>query len=151
MPDTEQVNKTVDIDTSGPSMDVDVTEEKDQAEIEQPEVKEEPTVRPVIDETVAEDKTHENEREVKLDDKKDNKEELEQYSDSVQKRIAKLTKKFREAERQKEEALAYAERTIKSQKATEEKLKKIEPNFLSVTEQSIESGIEAAKAKLSSS
>ena len=148
MPDTEQVNKTVDIDTSGPSMDVDVTEEKDQAEIEQPEVKEEPTVRPVIDETVAEDKTHENEREVKLDDKKDNKEELEQYSDSVQKRIAKLTKKFREAERQKEEALAYAERTIKSQKATEEKLKKIEPNFLSVTEQSIESGIEAAKAKL---
>jgi len=148
MPDTEQVNKTVDIDTSGPSMDVDVAEEKDQAEIEQPEIKEEPTVRPVIDETVAEDKTHENEREIKLDDKKDNKEELEQYSDSVQKRIAKLTKKFREAERQKEEALAYAERTIRSQKATEEKLKKIEPNFLSVTEQSIESGIEAAKAKL---
>ena len=148
MPDTEQVNKTVDIDTSGPAMDVDVIEEKDQTEIEQPEIKEEPTVRPVVDETKAEDKTHENEREIKLDDQKDNKEELEQYSDSVQKRIAKLTKKFREAERQKEEALAYAERTIKSQKETEEKLKKIEPNFLSVTEQSIESGIEAAKAKL---
>jgi len=148
MPDTEEVKKTVDIDTSGPSMDVDVIEEKDQAEIEQPEIKEEPTIRPVVDETVAEDKTHENERETKLDDQKDNKEELEQYSDSVQKRIAKLTKKFREAERQKEEALAYAERTIKAQKATEEKLKKIEPNFLSVTEQSIESGIEAAKAKL---
>lgn len=148
MPDTEEVKKTVDIDTSGPAMDVDVPEEKDTAEIEQPEVKEEPSIRPVVDETVAEDKTHENEREIKLDDKKDNKEELEQYSDSVQKRIAKLTKKWREAERQKEEALSYAERTIQDKKQAEEKLKKIEPTFLSVSEQSIESGIEAAKAKL---
>jgi len=148
MPDTEEVKKTVDIDTSGPAMDVDVPEEKDQAEIEQPEVKEEPTVRPVVDEKVPEDQTYENEREVKLDDKKDNKEELEQYSESVQKRIAKLTKKWREAERQKDEALTYAERVIKDKKEAEDKLKKIEPNFLSVTEQSIESGIEAAKAKL---
>ncbi len=40
MPDTEEVKKTVDIDTSGPAMDVDLPEEKDQAEVEQPEVKE---------------------------------------------------------------------------------------------------------------
>ena len=144
MPDTDEVKKTVDIDTSGPAMDVDVPEEKDIAEVEQPEVKQEnPSVRPV-----EEDKTYENEREVKLDDKKENKEELEQYSDSVQKRIAKLTKKWREAERQKDEALSYAERTIKEKKQTEEKLKKIEPNFLSVSEESITSGVEAAKAKL---
>jgi len=144
MPDTDEVKKTVDIDTSGPAMDVDLPEEKDVAEIEQPEVKEEnPSVRPV-----AEDKTYENEREVKLDDKKENKEELEQYSDSVQKRIAKLTKKWREAERQKDEALSYAERTIKEKKQTEAKLEKIEPNFLSVSEESITSGVEAAKAKL---
>jgi len=143
MPDTDEVKKTVDIDTSGPAMDVDLPEEKDQAEVEQPEVKENPAVRPV-----EEDKTYENEREVKLDDKKENTEELEQYSDSVQKRIAKLTKKWREAERQKDEALSYAERTIKEKRQTEEKLKKIEPNFLSVTEESISSGVEAAKAKL---
>ena len=73
MPDTEEVKKTVDIDTSGPAMDVDVPEEKDQAEIEQPEVKEEPTVRPVVDEKVPEDQTYENEREVKLDDQKETK------------------------------------------------------------------------------
>jgi len=143
MPDTDKVKKTVDIDTSGPAMDVDLPEEKDQAEVEQPEVKENPAVRPV-----EEDKTYENEREVKLDDKKENTEELEQYSDSVQKRIAKLTKKWREAERQKDEALSYAERTIKEKKQTEEKLKKIEPNFLSVSEESITSGVAAAKAKL---
>ena len=140
MPDTEEVKKTVDIDTSGPAMDVDLPEEKDQAEVEQPEIKEEnPAVRPV---------TEDNEREVKLDDQKEPKEELEQYSDSVQKRIAKLTKKWREAERQKDEALSYAERTIKEKKQTEEKLKKIEPNFLSVSEESITSGVAAAKAKL---
>jgi hypothetical protein len=143
MPDTDEVKKTVDIDTSGPAMDVDLPEEKDQAEVEQPEVKENPAVRPV-----EEDKTYENEREVKLDDKKENTEELEQYSDSVQKRIAKLTKKWREAERQKDEALSYAERTIKEKKQTEAKLEKIEPNFLSVSEESITSGVEAAKAKL---
>ena len=143
MPDTDKVKKTVDIDTSGPAMDVDLPEEKDQAEVEQPEVKENPAVRPV-----EEDKTYENEREVKLDDKKENTEELEQYSDSVQKRIAKLTKKWREAERQKDEALSYAERTIKEKKQTEAKLEKIEPNFLSVSEESITSGVAAAKAKL---
>jgi len=130
MPDTEEVKKTVDIDTSGPAMDVDLPEEKDHAEVEQPEIKEEnPAVRPV---------TEDNEREVKLDDQKEPKEELEQYSDSVQKRIAKLTKKWREAERQKEEALSYAERTIKEKKQTEEKLKKIEPNFLSVLLQALQ-------------
>ena len=78
MPDTDEVKKTVDIDTSGPAMDVDLPEEKDQAEVEQPEVKENPAVRPV-----EEDKTYENEREVKLDDKKENTEELEQYSDCL--------------------------------------------------------------------
>ena len=36
----------------------------------------------------------------------------------------KFTKKWREAERQKDEALSYAERTIKEKKQTEEKLKK---------------------------
>ena len=50
MPDVE--NKQVDIDTSGPAMDVDIAEEQDQTEVEQPEVKEEPSVRPVVEETV---------------------------------------------------------------------------------------------------
>ncbi len=113
MPDLE--NNKVDIDTSGPAMDVDIAEEKDSAEIQQPEIKEEPTVRPVEDETVPEDKTHENEREIKLEEnvsEESKKDELQDYSDSVQKRIAKLTKKWREAERQKDEALVYAKSVL---------------------------------------
>ena len=42
------------------------------------------------------------------------KKELDDYSEGVQKRIAKLTRKMREAERQKEEAIKYAEQ-VKSQ------------------------------------
>ena len=152
MPDLE--NNKVDIDTSGPSMDVDIAEEKDSAEIQQPEIKEEPTVRPVVDETVPEDKTHENEREIKLEENvseekpEEKKDELQDYSDGVQKRIAKLTKKWREAERQKDEALVYARSVLTEKEKAEQKLSKIEPNLLKTTEDSIKSGLESAKAKL---
>jgi hypothetical protein len=74
--------------------------------------------------------------------------ELEQYSDSVQKRIAKLTKKWREAERQKDEALTYAQTVLKKQKDAESKLSKLQPDFVAVTEESITSGVAAAQAKL---
>ena len=139
MPDTDDLTKTVDLDTSGPAMDVDVPETKEEDVVEQKEAPvEEPTVRAVEEENSVEDRHEE-----KKDDK-----ELEQYSDSVQKRIAKLTKKWREAERQKDEALTYAQSQMKAKKEAEAKLSKIEPNFLKTSEESITSGVEAAKAKL---
>jgi len=42
------IDNKVDIDTSGPAMDVDIPEENNSEEIQQPEIKEEPTVRPVV-------------------------------------------------------------------------------------------------------
>ena len=137
MPDTDDLKKTVDLDTSGPAMDVDVPETQEEEIVEQKEAPvEEPTVRAVEEKT-----------ESVTEEKKDDT-ELEQYSDSVQKRIAKLTKKWREAERQKDEALTYAQRILRDKKETEAKLSKIEPNFLKTSEESIVSGVEAAKAKL---
>ena len=137
MPDTEEVKKTVDLDTSGPAMDVDIPEIKDETEIVEKEtVQEEPSVRPVEDEKIPEDKTFENERETKLDQKEDNT-ELKEYSESVQKRIAKLTKKWREAERQKDEAVSYAQRILKDKKDADAKLSKLQPDFVAVTEESI--------------
>ena len=148
MPDTDDLKQKVELDTSGPAMDVDVPETAEENLIEEKEAPvEEPTVRPVIDEKQSEDKTYENERETKLEEKKDDK-ELEQYSDSVQKRIAKLTKKWREAERQKDEALTYAQSVLKKQKDAESKLSKLQPDFVAVTEESIKSGVAAAQAKL---
>ena len=142
MPDEEK--KTVDLDTSGPAMDVDVPETPEAGVVEDKEViKEEPTVRPV-EETSTEVKTIESE---KTEPKKDDK-ELEQYSDSVQKRISKLTKKWREAERQKDEAVSYAARILKDKKSSDAKLSKLQPDYLSVTEDGIKNGIEAAQAKL---
>ena len=147
MPDTEEVKKTVDLDTSGPAMDVAIPEKLDENEIVEKEtVKEEPTVRPVEDEKIPEDKTFENERETKLEQKDDT--ELKDYSDSVQRRIAKLTKKWREAERQKDEALNYAQGVLRKQKDAERKLSKLQPDFVAVTEESINSGVAAAQAKL---
>jgi len=148
MPDTNDLKETVDLDTSGPAMDVDVPEQKSEEIIEQKEAPvEEPTVRPVVEEKQSEDKTYENERETKLDEKKDNT-ELKDYSDGVQKRIAKLTKKWREAERQKDEAVSYAQRILKDKKDADAKLSKLQPDFVAVTEESIKSGVAAAQAKL---
>ena len=141
------IDNKVDIDTSGPAMDVDIPEEKDTAEIEQPEVKEEPTVRPVVEETT------ETETEVKVEEKKEQpteekEKELEQYSESVQRRIAKLTHKWREAQRQADEATEYAKAQIKLKEQAEAKISKLEPGYLQSTEDSITSGIQAAQAKL---
>ena len=142
----EEEKKTVDIDTSGPAMDVDIPEQKDESTIEEKEVvqKEEPTIREVVEEKPVKEK-----KDVKEEIKEEKKEEeLEQYSESVQKRIAKLTKKWREAERQKDEAIGYAQRVIKAKEKTDAKISKLEPSYLSVSEERITSGIEAAKAKL---
>ena len=139
MPDTNDLKETVDLDTSGPAMDVDVPETKEEDIVEQKETPvEESTVRPVVEE-----KAEAEEKVEKKDDK-----ELEQYSDSVQKRIAKLTKKWREAERQKDEALSFAQGVLKKQKDAESKLSKLQPDFVAVTEESITSGVAAAQAKL---
>ena len=148
MPEAEE-KKTVDIDTSGPAMDVDIPEQKDEATIEEKEVvKEEPTVREVVEEKPVEEKKEVKE-EIKEEIKEEKKEEeLEQYSEGVQKRIAKLTKKWREAERQKDEAIGYAQKVIQAKERTDAKIAKLEPSYLSVSEERITSGIEAAKAKL---
>ena len=147
----QEQEKTVDIDTSGPDTEVNLPEEQS-PDTETVESTETSSTEPV--EPASEDKTYENERETKLDkkedqaEKKEDKDELKEYSEGVQRRIAKLTKKWREAERQKEEALIYAESQIKAKKAAEAKISKLEPGYLQSTEDSITSGLQAAQAKL---
>jgi hypothetical protein len=135
MPDVEQ-SKMVDIDTSGPGADVEL--ENDQPE-ENTEV-----------ETAAEETSTE-QVEAKEEPKELEKEqdkEIEQYSESVQRRIAKLTHKWREAERQKDEAAEFARAQIKLREMAETKISKLEPGLMKSTEDSIVSGLQAAQAKL---
>ena len=76
------------------------------------------------------------------------KEELEQYSESVNKRIAKLTKKWREAERQKEAALDYAKGVQTEHKTLQTRMAKLEPSYVTAVENRVKSGLDAAKATL---
>ena len=149
MPETEEKQKeTVDIDTSGPEVEVKLPEEK---------IKEE-------------DKTYEDERETKLEDggvandtpekpveqpavqgsdkQESNSQEVEDYSEGVKKRIAKLTKKMREAERQKDEALRYAESVRKERDQFKTQATSLDKNYATEMEGRIASSLAAAQAKL---
>ena len=146
----QEEEKTVDIDTSGPDTQVNLPEEKS-PDTETVESTETSSTEPV--EPVSEDKTYENERETKLDkaeDQAENKDEkeLENYSKDVRRRISKLTGKWREAQRQRDEALTYAESVLADKKKLDEKISKLEPGYLQSTEDSITSGLQAAQAKL---
>ena len=152
MPEAEKQKQEpmVDIDTSGPEVEVDLDEQK---KVEEP--KETIQVEEISEKET--DKTYENERETKLEEakpkeetekKEENKKELEDYSEGVQKRIAKLTKKWREAERQKEAAIEYAKGVQKEQESLKTKLSTIEPNYVTAMEGRVKSGLQAAQAAL---
>ena len=113
----------------------------------EPEKIEAPVEEQIEVEQVSEDKTFENERETKLE-KKEDKDELKEYSDGVQKRIAKLTRKMREAERQKEEAIAFAESAKKSQSELQNRLSKLDKSYVSEFESRVSTNLSAAKQAL---
>ena len=129
MPDEDK--KMVPIDTSGPDATVDIEEKKDEAVIEQPEENKEQEII---------------EQETKTEEKKDS--ELEDYSRGVQARIAKLTRKMREAERREQAALDYAKGVEESKKQLESKFKKTDSDYIKKFETTISSGLEAAQKEL---
>ena len=86
--------------------------------------------------------------EVKEEKKEEKKEELEKYSEGVQKRIAKLTRKMREAERQKEEAVVYAQFVKKDKEDLESKFSKLDKSYVSEFESRVKTNMKAAKQAL---
>ena len=133
MPDEDK--KMVPIDTSGPDATIDIEEVKDEAVIEQPE-KEQGT-----------DKTFENERETKLEEKKDD-DKLEEYSKGVQSRIAKLTRKMREAERREQAAVEYAQAVEQKRQIDQQRFQKVDSDFTKKFEENIKTGMESAQKEL---
>ena len=113
----------------------------------EPEKVETPVEEKIEVEQVSEDKTFENERETKLE-KKEEKDELKEYSDGVQKRIAKLTRKMREAERQREEAVAYAQSIKSKNDEMEGRISKMDSSYVSEFETRVKTGLAAAKLAL---
>ena len=135
MPEEEKLKpgeKPVDIDTSGPEVDVTLEETKEEAVVDTaPETKEQ--------ETVVEEKV---ETEKKEDEK------LEDYSKGVQSRIAKLTRKMREAERKEAAALEYAAAVEKKRKQDQERFNKVDSDYNAKFEETVKSGMEMAQKQL---
>jgi hypothetical protein len=141
MPDVEEKKQDlVDIDTSGPGADVELDEDK---------VTEVPAEETVVEEPEVETKIETPKVETKVETKvEEPKEELEEYSEGVQKRISKLTKKWREAERQKEAALEFAKGGQVELEQLKTKVSRLEPGYVNAMEGKLKSGLESAKATL---
>ena len=140
--------KTVDIDTSGPGVEVELPEEQTtESNIE------------VSNET--ENNTESNDSAEKSDEQstvqadtttdqetKEKKNELEDYSETVKRRIAKLTRKMRDAERREQAALDYAKRVQVEQENLKSRFSKLDTGYVSEMENRIKSSMEAVAARL---
>ena len=131
MPNVEE-KKTVDIDTSGPGAEVEVLEEKDESVVETEAPKEE---------TVSTDQGTEK-QETKDDEK------LEDYSKGVQGRIAKLTRKMREAERQRDAATDYARAVEQKRQILEQRFVKTDSDYMKKFESNVKIGLDSAQKEL---
>ena len=72
-------------------------------------------------------------------------EELEEYSDSVKRRISKLTNRFREEERQRQAAVEYAESVKKQNEELKSRLNKLDESYVGEFGNRVESDVIAAK------
>ena len=112
----------------------------------EPEKVEAPTEEKIeveqVEEVVEQPKTETN-----VDSKKE-KDEVQEYSEGVQKRIAKLTRKMREAERQREEAVAFADAVNKQKNELEGRLSTLDKSYTSEFETRVKTNMVAAKQAL---
>ena len=110
----------------------------------EPEKVEAPKEEKIEVEEVADVPVQEDKREQKAEQK----DEVQEYSEGVQKRIAKLTRKMREAERQKEEAVAFADAVNKQKSELEGRLSKLDKSYTSEFESRVKNSMVAAKQAL---
>ena len=168
MPEENKIKKEdpkVDLDTSGPEVDVtlpeevkeeviETKEEETVKEVKEEEVKEEPKEEAVVETKEEETKITEQEpvKEVKEEPEEETKEEddtkLEDYSKGVQSRIAKLTRKMREAERREGAAVEYAQALENKRKIDQERFQKVDSDYTKRFEESVKSGMDSAQKDL---
>ena len=144
MPTEEQ--KTVDIDTSGPGAEINVEEKKDESVVETEAPKQEEVEKV---ETKQEEVKEEPKEELK-EGSKPKDEELETYSKGVQSRIAKLTRKMREAERREKAALDYAKAVESKRKTLDSRFGQVNKDYVTQFEKRVKDGMESAQKELSS-
>ena len=147
--ENKKIEEMVDIDTSGPEVEVNIEETKENENNETINNDNESDGTLSKSDEQLDVRVGEDDKEPVAEKKEETKkEELEQYSDGVQKRIAKLTKKWREAERQREAALEYAKGVQDEHSKLKTKVSNLEPSYVNAMEGRVVSGLQAAQAKL---
>jgi hypothetical protein len=143
-------NKTVDIDTSGPGAEIQVSEDKpfeNEVEISD-ENNENNTESNNASEKSDEQLDVQSNEQTKKEETKKEDDKLEEYSKTVQSRIAKLTRKMREAERREQAAIEYAKSVEQKRREIESLYKKTDLDYLDKFEKNIQTGLESAEREL---
>jgi len=126
--------KTVPIDTTGPDVEVDLPDE---------------TVKETPKEEVKEEQiTVEEVKEEPVEEKKDDK--IEEYSEAVNKRIAKLTRRYRESERREKAALDYAAGAKREVEITRDQFQTTEEKYDKAFSEKVKESMTSAQGELAS-
>ena len=159
-------DKTVELDVTGPGANVELPEtendtdktfEKETTEkeanvtydTEPNNTPEKPDEQPVLrDEKNEGGEVVQKTSEEGSDKQPGNIKDVEEYSEGVKKRIAKLTKKMREAERQKDEAIRFANNVKRERDQFKTAATSLDRNYATEMEGRITSSLSAAQAKL---
>ena len=135
--------KMVDLDTSGEGAEINLEEQKDESVVD--------TEAPKKEETKQEEVKEEPKEELSEGSKpKEDDDKLESYSKGVQARIAKLTRKMREAERREKAALDYAKAVESKRKTLDSKFGQVNKDYVTQFEKRVKDGMEMAQRELSS-
>ena len=128
MPEIQEALKEktpmVDLDTTGNAVDVEIKDSKDN--IKEVETKKE---EPIIE-------------------VKEEKDEREEYSEGVKKRIDRLTYKIRESERREKEAINYAQQVQGERDTLQTKFDKLDDGYVNEFTGRVKSQLESAKIQL---
>ena len=139
--------KMVDLDTSGEGAEVNIEEQKDESVVNTEAPKEGLESVETKQEEVKEEPKEELKEGTKPEEKKDN--ELEDYSKGVQARIAKLTRKMREAERREKAALDYAKAVESKRQTVDSRFGQVNKDYVTQFEKRVKDGMEMAQSELS--
>ena len=146
--------KLVDIDTSGEGAEINLEEKETTNETvvedsgESNDSSSKPDEQPAVQDSEPKQETSEEKQEEVKEETKKEDDKLEEYSKGVQSRIAKLTRKMREAERQRDAATEYAKSVEEKRKALEKRFEKTDADYIKKFESSIATGLEAAQKEL---
>ena len=153
---TENLIDVGDADEKATEVDLDKKAEGGEVKDETTQDSDKPADTPEkLDESVdvrdrKDDEEQDKKEEVK-EEPQEAKKEMEEYGEGVQKRIAKLTRKMREAERQKEEAVTYAKRVMRERYQLTHTAINLDRDYAVEMENRIKSSLAAAQAKLGTS